>query len=43
MFRTPVDGFFLDFFRAQNMVRVNEGKIIWYLYNMVRVNEGKII
>ena len=29
MFRTPVDGFFPDFLRAQNMVRVIEGKIIW--------------
>ena len=28
MFRTPVDGFFPDFLRAQNMVRVIEGKII---------------
>ena len=28
MFRTPVDGFFRDFLRAQNMVRVIEGKII---------------
>ena len=26
MFRTPVDGFFRDFLRAQNMVRVIEGK-----------------
>ena len=29
LFRTPVDGFFPDFLRAQNMVRVIEGKIIW--------------
>jgi len=33
MFRTSVDGFFPgffpDFLRAQNMVRVIEGKIIW--------------
>ena len=29
MFWTPVDGFFPDFLRAQNMVRVIEGKIIW--------------
>ena len=29
MFRTPVDDFFPDFLRAQNMVRVIEGKIIW--------------
>ena len=28
MFRTPVDGFFPDFLRAQHMVRVIEGKII---------------
>ena len=28
MFRTPEDGFFPDFLRAQNMVRVIEGKII---------------
>ena len=28
MFRTPVDGIFPDFLRAQNMVRVMEGKII---------------
>ena len=28
MFRTPVDGYFPDFLRAQNMVRVIEGKII---------------
>ena len=28
MLRTPVDGFFPDFLRAQNMVRVIEGKII---------------
>ena len=28
MFRTPVDGFFPDFLRAQNMVRVIEGKSI---------------
>ena len=27
MFRTPADGFFSDFLRAQNMVRVIEGKI----------------
>ena len=27
MFRTPVDGFFPDFLRAQNMVRAIEGKI----------------
>ena len=31
MFRTPVDYFFLDFLKAQNMVRVIEGKIIIYL------------
>ena len=28
MFRTPVDGFFPAFLRAQNMVRVIEGKIM---------------
>ena len=28
MFRTPVDGFFPDLLRAQNFVRVIEGKII---------------
>ena len=27
--RTPVDGFFPDFLRAQNMVRIIEGKIIY--------------
>ena len=31
MFRTSVDGFFPNFLRAQNMVRVIEGKIIWKL------------
>ena len=31
MFRTPVDYFFPGFFKAQNMVRVIEGKIIIYL------------
>ena len=31
MFRTPVDYFFPDFLKAQNMVRVIEGKIIIYL------------
>ena len=29
MFRTPVHCFFPDLSRAQNMVRVIEGKIIW--------------
>ena len=29
MFRKPVDSFFPDFLRAQNMVRVIEGKIIY--------------
>ena len=29
MFRTPVDGFFPDFLRVQNMVRVIEGKIMY--------------
>ena len=28
MFRTPVDGSFPDFLKAQNMIRVIEGKII---------------
>ena len=28
MFRTPADGFFPDFLRAQNMARIIEGKII---------------
>ena len=28
MFRTLVDGFFRDFLRAQNIVRVIEGKIV---------------
>ena len=28
MFQTPVEGFFPDLLRAQNMVRVIEGKII---------------
>ena len=38
MFRTPVDGvFFPDFLRAQNMVRVIEGKII---ENYLRGNEN---
>ena len=27
MFRTPEEGFFPDFLRAQNIVRVTEGKI----------------
>ena len=51
MFRTPVDGFFPDFLRAQNMVRVIEGKIIiiendlrgnenWFELARVRVIEG---
>ena len=31
MFRTPVDYFCSDFLKAQNMVRVIEGKIIIYL------------
>ena len=31
MFRTPVDYFFPDFLKAQNMIRVIEGKIIIYL------------
>ena len=51
MFRTPVYGFFPDFLRAQNMVRVIEGKIIenglrgnenWFELSRVRVTEGKI-
>ena len=29
MFWTPVDGYFPNFLRAQNMVRVVEGKIIY--------------
>ena len=29
MFQTPVDGFFPNFLRGQNMVRVIEGKNIW--------------
>ena len=29
MFWTPVDGYFPNFLRAQNMVRVIEGKIIY--------------
>ena len=29
MFQTPVDGFFHDFLKAQNTIRVMEGKIIW--------------
>ena len=37
MFRTPVDGFSPDFLRAQNMVRVIEGKII---ENYLRGNEN---
>ena len=46
MFRTPVDGFFPDFLRAQNMVRVIEGKIDlrgnenWFELAGVRVIEG---
>ena len=28
MFQTPLDGFFPDFLRAQNMVQVIEGKIM---------------
>ena len=35
MFRTPVDGFFLDFLGAQNMVRVIEG-----IENDLRGNEN---
>ena len=38
MFRTPADGFFPDFLRAQNMFRVIEGKII--LQNDLRGNEN---
>ena len=38
MFRMPVDGFFPDFLRAQNVVWVIEGKI---MYKMVR-GETKI-
>ena len=29
MFQTPVDGFFPDFLKAQNTIRVMEGKIMW--------------
>ena len=29
MFQTPVDGFLPDFLKAQNTIRVMEGKIIW--------------
>ena len=50
MFRTTVDGFFPDFLRAQNMVRVMEGKIEndlrekenWFELAGDRVTEGKI-
>ena len=38
MFRTPVDGFFPEFLRAQNMVRVIEGKP--FLENDPRGNEN---
>ena len=38
MFRTPVDVFFPDFLRAQNMVQVIEGKII--IENDLRGNEN---
>ena len=49
MFRTPVDGFFPDFLRAQNMVRVIEGiendlrgNENWFELSGIRVTEGKI-
>ena len=46
MFRTPVDGFFPDFLKAQNMVRVIEndlrGNENWFELAGVRVTEGKI-
>ena len=29
MFQTQVDGFFPDFLKVQNTIRVMEGKIIW--------------
>ena len=38
MFQTPVDGFFPDFLRAQNVVRVIEGKI--YIENDLRGNKN---
>ena len=50
MFRKPIAGFFPDFLRAQNVVRVIEGKIIiendlrrnedWFKLAGVRVIEG---
>ena len=40
MFRTPVDGFFPDFLRAQNMVQVIEGKII-IIGNDLKGNENR--
>ena len=40
MFRTPVDGFFPDFLRTENMVRVIEGKN--YIENDLRGNENWI-
>ena len=43
MFRTPVEGFFPHFLRAQNMVRVIEGKgrnENWFELAGVRVIEG---
>ena len=44
MFRTPVDGFFPDFLKAQNMVRVIEndlrGNENWFELAGVRVIEG---
>ena len=39
MFWTPVDGFFPAFLRAQNMVRVFEGKLD-YIENELRGNEN---
>ena len=39
MFRTPVDVFFPDFLRAQNMAQVIEGKII-IIENDLRGNEN---
>ena len=40
MFRTPVEGFFPDFLRAQNMVQVIEGKII-IIENDLKGNENR--
>ena len=42
MFRTPVDGFFPDFLKAQNVVRVIEGKITVNVCQKSRVIESRL-